>query len=211
MPARHGPAGRRDDGLTLVELVVAMAVFGLLATVATRAEIAVVRDTARTMRSGQEVGDVRLSVDTLDRQVRSAVALFSDASAAGCTALGAGTTCLRVSTIFQNQPRCEQWQVLADASAPGTAYLRTRRYSPTWATDGQVDGWQTLARGLTAPTGSTPPFVVTTPAGGGPTLAVAITAPDPASPGGLATISTSLTPRPLLYASASSTCSGAAP
>jgi prepilin-type N-terminal cleavage/methylation domain-containing protein len=206
-----GPAGRPDDGMTLVEVVVAVAVFGVLALVATRTEIAVVQDTARTMLSGQEVAAVRLSVDTLDRQVRSGVALLNDASAAGCAALGAGTNCLRVSTVFQNRSRCAQWQMLADPSAPGTSYLRTREYSPTWTTDGDVEPWRTLARGLRTPTTSSPPFVVTPLTGGGTTLAVEITAPDPASRGGPATISTSLTPRPLLYGTPSSTCSGAAP
>jgi prepilin-type N-terminal cleavage/methylation domain-containing protein len=205
------PAGRPDDGMTLVELVVAIAVLGTLALVATRAEIAVVQDTARTMLSGQETAAVRLSVDTLDRQVRSGVGLLSDASAAGCATLGAGTNCLRVSTVFQNRARCAQWQMLADSAAPGTAYLRTREYSPTWTTDGDVEPWRTLARGLRTPTASSPPFVLTPFTGGGMTLNVEITGPDPASRGGLATISTSLTPRPLLYGTPSSTCSGAAP
>jgi prepilin-type N-terminal cleavage/methylation domain-containing protein len=202
---------RDDDGMTLVELVVAMAVFGLLALVATRAQIAVARDTTRTLLSAQEVSAVRLAVDTLDRQARSAVSLADDSALAGCGGLGAGTTCLRLSTVFQDRDRCAQWQVLADASAPGTAYLRTRGYSPSWATDGDVEPWRTLARGLRTPTAAAPPFVVAPLTGGVPTLTIEITAPDPASRGGLATISTSLTPRPLLYGTPSTACSGAAP
>ncbi len=210
-------AARPDSrGSTTIEVVTALSIFSLLALLAVRGHIAVAQGAGRAARSADRVAAVRLAEYTLASQLRSADAVSADATgtagAAGCTAWGTGTTCVRVSTQYAGRTRCAQWQVLPDPAAAGTALLRTRGYSPTWSTDGDVEAWRVPARGLVPPTAPAPPFTVTTAGTGGtPVLRVRLAAADPDRLLGPAVVATTLAPRNLLYRSASSTCSGAAP
>jgi Tfp pilus assembly protein PilE len=210
--------GSRKDsrGSTTIELVVALSVFSVLALLAARSHIAVAQGAGRVARSADRVAAVRLAEYTLEGQLRSGDAVTADttgtAGAAGCATAGSGTTCVRVSTQYGGRTRCAQWQVLPDPAAAGRAYLRTRGYSPTWSTDGDVEAWRVPARGLVLPTAAAPPFTVTTAGTGGkPVLQVRLAADDPDGLLGRAVVATTLTPRNLLYRTASTTCSGAAP
>jgi type II secretory pathway pseudopilin PulG len=211
MQDRHG-----SRGATTVELVVAMTIFSLLALMAARNHIALADSAGRAARSTERVAAVRLAAYSLEGQVRSGDAAMADttgtAAAAGCSASGNSAMCLRVSSRYAGQTRCRQWQVLPDPAAAGTAYLRTRGYSPAWSTDGDVEAWRVAARGLVPATSTAQPFTLTTPAGGlTPVVQVRLVAADPDPRIGPAVVATTVTPRNLLYGLPSTACSGAAP
>lgn len=216
---------RRDSaGTSLVEVVVGMSIFAVVAALAVQAQVAITKGATQTMVRGDRVAAVRLAQLSLEGQVRSAEALVADttsptAVAAGCAVLGTSTatstpaSCARVTLpVAAGTRRCVQWQVLPDASATGTALLRTRDWSPTWGTDGDIEAWRTVAKGLATPSASAPPFTVVTAANGKPQLTVQLTAADPDGRLGASAVATTLTPRNLLYVSSTPTaCTGAAP
>lgn len=139
---------RRDDGFTLLEMLVAMSVFGLVMVMAMTAVVTLHRDTQRVADDESAVTQVRAALTSIDRQVRSGNVLYApgnELETAGCTADSATATsgnCMRIYTQSNGDPRCVQWQLLSDG------LLRTRSWSPTWETDGVVSGWKTVARGL---------------------------------------------------------------
>jgi Tfp pilus assembly protein PilE len=207
---------RRDRGSTLVELVVGMCLFAVLAAVATRTHVSVAQETGRAARAADRATAVRHAQYTIENQLRSADYLDVDtsgtAAAAGCTSTAAGTSCVRVASQYSGTARCVQWQVLPDPAAPTTAYLRTRGYSPTWASDADIEGWRVPARGLELPTAASQPFAVTTAGTGGTkVLTVRLVADDPDRRTGAAVATATLTPRTLAYRPASTLCSGSAP
>ena len=141
-----------ESGLTLVEMLVSMIVFGIAMAIVTGAAIAVVRMSHQAQDSSDAVFAVRQAVDTIDRQVRSGNVLWSpqDEATYVTTCQGMGTnagSCMRIFTQANGNEKCVQWQMLADSS--GTYTLRMRSWATTWQTGGAVTGWGVVARGLT--------------------------------------------------------------
>lgn len=143
-PGPADPAGER--GLSLIELLVAMALFtGLLAAVY-GVLISVQRQSVDLQARETSVGDARLAVQSMDRQIRSGNVLADPAAETLPRSL-------RVYTQADGDPRCVQWQV-----DTGAGTLRTRSWSTTWSTDGDVEPWGVLARGLVDPRSPTTPY-----------------------------------------------------
>lgn len=137
-----------EGGFTLIELVVAMSVFGAVMVMAMTAVVTLQKDTNRIANEESAVTQARSALTDIDRQVRSGNVLYApgnELETAGCTATSATATsgnCMRIYTQANGNQRCVQWQVL------GTGELRTRSWSATWQTDGIVTSWKTVARGL---------------------------------------------------------------
>jgi hypothetical protein len=93
----------------------------------------------------ETVGNARLATEQMDRQIRSGNVLY-DPSAEPLP------LSMRVYTQANGDQRCVQWQVYNGA-------LRTRSWSTTWQTDGNVTAWGVIARGLQN-TAATPPFTL---------------------------------------------------
>lgn len=152
----------RDDGYTLVEMLVAMAVFGVAMALVMSTLVTITRQTRNTLGRSESIENARLGLSQIDRQVRSGN-LFQDPTDSGMAIV--------VFTQADAGRRCVEWRVETDGS------LRTRGWSPTWATDSDVDPWTTYARGLVnrAPGGgqsAVPAFVKTTVGSSQPVLTV---------------------------------------
>lgn len=154
----------QDAGLSLVELVVAMSVFGLAMAMVYSAVALVSTKTADIQKSADGPAQVRQALAQIDRQVRSGNVLYAPGNeavgvdaTAGCTTpsspadLNVGT-CMRVYTQANGSERCVQWQVRPDPARPGTSELRTRSWQPAWQSlgAGAVSAWAPVARGLSS-------------------------------------------------------------
>ncbi len=141
---------RGDAGLTLVELLVAMALFMAVVTGVYGVMIAVQRQGSDIAGREETVGQARTGLAQMDRQIRSGNVLYSPLHETVPSSCQVGTTpgldagpCMRVYTQADGAPRCVQWQ-----AEPIAGVLRTRSWSPTWQTDGRVTDWTVTARGI---------------------------------------------------------------
>jgi prepilin-type N-terminal cleavage/methylation domain-containing protein len=154
-----------DDGVTLIELLISMLIFSAIITVAYVVLGTVQAQTRQNQTTIDNVGQVRLAEQQMDRQIRSGNVLYSPANEVGtisncysstvspATTPNAGN-CMRVYTQTNGVNRCVQWQVTG-------GLLRVRSWSPTWQTDGSVTGWRIVARNVVnTDNASNPPFVL---------------------------------------------------
>lgn len=190
---------RDDAGLTLIELLVAMSLFmGVIAGVY-GVLISVQRQGSDIAGREETVGNARIGLAQMDRQIRSGNVLYSPINETVPTSCQAGTTagvdagpCMRVYTQANGVERCVQWQV--DASA---GVLRSRSWSATWQTDGLVTGWAVVARGMQ------PGSVFTLQGGstayGSRLVDILLLVRDPRSKGAAQDVQTSLSGRNTLY------------
>ena len=156
----HGP-DRTEQGSTMIELLVSMAVFSMAVALAFGAVIQVMQMSNEAQQSSDAQSELRIAVAQIDRQVRSGNVLFSPADEpallGGCDAVGAfGGTCMRIYTQSNGDQKCVQWQLREDPDAAGTYQLRTRSWDPDWATGvGDVNPWGVVARNLNYDAGTT--------------------------------------------------------
>lgn len=138
--------GRRGDkGTTLVELLISMTIFSLALAMVYSVLITVQRQTNDQTSRADSVGNARLALQQIDRQVRSGNVLYNPASETLPLSM-------RVYTQANGDQRCVQWQVF-------NGKLRSRSWSPTWTTDGQVSAWAVVAHDVVNTT-ATPPFAL---------------------------------------------------
>lgn len=138
---RHGA----DQGVTLVELLISMGIFGLALAMTYTVLLSVQAQTRDTTSRADSVGNARIALQQIDRQVRSGNVLYNPASESLPLSM-------RIYTQANGDQRCVQWQVTGGK-------LRTRSWSPTWQTDGLVSTWAVVAHDVVN-TASTPPFAL---------------------------------------------------
>jgi len=151
-----------DEGVTLVELLISMTIFSIVIALTYSVLITIQRQTKDTTARADTVGDARVALQQIDRQVRSGNVLYSPANETGTTGCTATTVppsatanagnCMRIYTQANGEQRCVQWQVT-------TGVVRSRSWSPTWQTDGLVSAWAVVAHNAVN-TSSTPPFIL---------------------------------------------------
>ena len=133
-----------------------MAIFGLLMTITYSILTSVQQQTTSTIALSDDVGQARLALQQIDRQVRSGNVLYSPANEAsgqpnGTTdcygftispsTVGNAGNCMRVYTQANGQNRCVQWRVSGGD-------LTTRSWPPNWQSIGGVSDWRTVARNI---------------------------------------------------------------
>ncbi len=124
-----------DEGVTLVELLVTMFILGIVTAAAYSVLISVTRQSRDVQGREQTVGNARLAIEQIDRQIRSGNVLYDPA-------LESLPNSMRVYTQANGVNRCVQWQLQS------AGVLRSRSWSPTWQTDGLVSTWGNVARGI---------------------------------------------------------------
>ena len=143
-----------ERGTTLVELLVSMSIFSVCMTLVFGAVILAVGKANDVQKSADAVGELRLALAQIDRQVRSGNVLFSPANETSYVASCVGNvvtnsgTCMRIFTQANGSEKCVQWQIKDDPAKPGTKFLRTRSWAADWQTSANLTPWSTVARNL---------------------------------------------------------------
>jgi prepilin-type N-terminal cleavage/methylation domain-containing protein len=144
---------KRDQGFTLIELVIAMSIFGLLMAITYSVLTSVQRQTSRTLATSDDVAQVRLALQQIDRQVRSGNVLYSPANEVTAltgtpdcysftvapSAVPNAGNCMRVYTQANGDNRCVQWRIRGGE-------LATRSWAPD-APSG-VSSWRVVAHNI---------------------------------------------------------------
>jgi prepilin-type N-terminal cleavage/methylation domain-containing protein len=161
------PSVRDERGLTLVELLVAMAILSIVMLVFTRTLASVQMAAVRQENLSRTNDQLRLVVEEMDRQIRSGQVLFDPASEGSSTCSGcvAGYT-LRVYTMSNanavsagglGYATCVLWKV-ASTSPYALKTVRWQSSDP----NGTVTAWRTVATGVVNSqiSGATAPFTL---------------------------------------------------
>lgn len=175
-----------ERGTTLVELLISMTIFSLALAMVYSVLITVQRQTKDQTSRADAVGNARLALAQIDRQVRSGNVLYNPATETLPLSM-------RVYTQANGAQRCVQWQVFGGK-------LRSRSWSPTWQTDGQVSGWAVVAHDVVNTT-ATPPFALQggTTAYGSRLIDIALLVKSPTSGGKNINVTSSLSGRNTAY------------
>lgn len=148
-----------DEGMTLVEMLVAMFVLGIVMLVFTNVLASVQRGVVAQEKLSRTLDQARLSVQQLDRELRSGNVLYDPAlenngqsSCAGCLP---GYT-LRIATQSNATTRgghsCVLWQI------DDQQRLLTRRWPPN--EPDSATGWRVVATGIVNRTLGEPAFAI---------------------------------------------------
>lgn len=124
---------RRDAGFTFTELVVTMAVVAVVMPLVLGFAVASQRNATGTISAANAVGDARLALQDIDREVRSGAAPVRVDGSPGSDVQAFGFyTAFAPDGTLAAQPRCVQYRivsgVLRTRSFPATSTL-----SPTWS------------------------------------------------------------------------------
>jgi prepilin-type N-terminal cleavage/methylation domain-containing protein len=158
---------RRDErGFTLVELMVASALLGIVVTMCLGFLVSIQNAVSRADSRQQTNDQAALAAHEVDRQIRSGNVLY-DPTAEGAnagtnpdgSAIPSGFS-LRIYTQANGIQRCVQWRVL------NTKALQKRSWSEAWENDPAtlVSAWGTVATGIVN-TSSQPPFALDSSSG----------------------------------------------
>lgn len=143
---------RGDDGVTLVETLIAMFVFTILLAMVGTATVAVLRGQSVTEGRSDRLAQARLALADIDRQVRSGNVLYPPVSP---------YRSVLVYTQANGQQKCVHWQLVNDSAIAGESLLQTRSWDPEWSVTGNYTTWRTVAIHLKVNSSDTP-FVVPT-------------------------------------------------
>jgi prepilin-type N-terminal cleavage/methylation domain-containing protein len=197
-PARTTLGSRRDEairrlhderGLTLVELVLAILVLGIVAAGAGGALTVVNRAALASERSGSVRDRAVSALDRLESEVRSG-AIVSDPAVAdpGCPPGGTPGSCLRVFVVGSDSTgRCVEWRL------DGGALERRSWLAPS----GAASEWEDAADGIVnGSLGSSVPTFRVDPLSAGRTVEVTLLLPGGSgATGGAIRLQTSVTAR----------------
>ena len=154
---RRVRARPRDEGWTLIELMVSMSIFIALLTIVFSLLVTMSQQTADNMSRAQQVAEVRLGLSQIDRQVRSGN-VISDPSVVDVNSGVPAYYSLRVYTQTDGTNRCAQWRVIFPSGPPTGGELQFRSWQTDWLSTGVVTAWRVVARDLVAPTPTDAPF-----------------------------------------------------
>jgi len=169
---------RRDEGFTLVELIVSMSIFAGLLTIVFAILISVSYQTSDNLARSRQVEQLRIGLMQIDRQVRSGN-VISDPSLETLAASGVEPGySLRVYTQADGVFQCAQWRVIFDEGVE-QGRLEYRSWDPAWQSTGLVEDWSVVAHGLVDQTsleaGAELPFSNEGAAGGSEAQSVRVT------------------------------------
>lgn len=136
----------REEGLTIIELVVAMSIFTIVLSMYFSALISMSHTTVRAQDGVDAADALRATFNTLDHQVRYATSINRPVQGSS----GAWYVELEATNLPNAQPdMCYQWRL-----DPATNVMSTR----TWSEDGtsSVTAWHGVSWDVTAPGGGSP-------------------------------------------------------
>lgn len=140
------PSGR-DGGFSLVEMLVAMAVFSLLITITFSLLIQIMNQSKDTIARTRAIQQAQLGIAQIDRQVRSGNVIL-DPAAEGVATSGVGPFfSMRIYTQVDGEQRCAQWRVI-DEDGDTFGNLEFRTWAPGYPGVLDVDDWSIVAHNL---------------------------------------------------------------
>jgi prepilin-type N-terminal cleavage/methylation domain-containing protein len=209
---RHREAGAPDQGMTLVELLVVMAIFGGLLAIVFSVLITVTRDSKNSIAASDEVEQMRLGLMQIDRQVRSGNVISDPATETiGNSGVASGYS-MRVYTQTDGVYQCVQWRVLFAGASVVDGKVEYRSWDPAWRSTGEVRAWRVVSRNVARPTaGANKPFEKVASAGASKAQSVRVTlwhkSADSRATAKPMAVSTVLTGRNTVYGYPSDECS----
>jgi prepilin-type N-terminal cleavage/methylation domain-containing protein len=222
---RNGRSLRDDAGLTLTELLISMMIFGLLMAMVTSIMISLTNMSKDSLARSRAVGEARLGLAQIDRQVRSGNVILNPANESMSTAGVPAFFSMRIYTQEDGVPKCAQWRVI-DHDEDGYGDLEFRTWDPAYPAVIDVSSWSPVAHNMvemaTPPSSQSdinvnnpltwPPFWVNTAASGttkaqAVTISLRLKDPQERSESKATTITTTVTGRNTVYSGASVSCS----
>ncbi len=139
-----------ESGLTLVELVVAMAILTIVMVVFLSTLTTIQKATVAQDVRSQTIDQVRLAIQSIDRQVRSGNLLYNPSTAYGTPALPTGYTLLiyTQANLPTTGDKCVLWSINSSNQ------LVTRQWPPLQPED--ATDWQIVAEDVVNRIGGTP-------------------------------------------------------
>jgi prepilin-type N-terminal cleavage/methylation domain-containing protein len=125
-----------EDGMTLVELIVAMGILSIMLAISMVAVSGMTKSTVRAQAVTNSTDQLRTVFQRLDKEVRYASAINAPGTAGGSIYL----EYLVDASAANGEAQCVQWRYVTD-----TAELQRRVWSPH---SGSPSTWNTLVTGL---------------------------------------------------------------
>lgn len=137
----------RDDGYSLTELLISMAIFGILMAITFTVMIQFSQQTSYTVSRTETLQQARLGIAQIDRQVRSGNVILNPENDE--TAGVPGFFSMRILTDAEDETRCAQWRVI-DEDEDGYGDLEFRDWDPGYPSVTDVTDWTAVANNLVA-------------------------------------------------------------
>lgn len=137
---------RGDEGFSLPELLVVMAVFGLLMAITVSILILFITQTRDSLARAQSLQEMRLGVSQIDRQVRSGNLILDPMLETDATSGVPPYYSMRILTQENGAAKCVQWRVI-DADGDGFGDLEFRRWDTGYPA-GLVEEWAPVAHNI---------------------------------------------------------------
>lgn len=139
-----------DEGISLTELLVSMMVFGILMAIVFSVMITLTYQSRDSLSRAESVGQARLGIAHIDRQVRSGN-LISDPANETVAMSGVDPYySLRIFTQENNVPRCYQWRVIQNPGEP-FGNLEFRDWHPDYPVIPDHSDWSLVAQNIVVP------------------------------------------------------------
>jgi prepilin-type N-terminal cleavage/methylation domain-containing protein len=202
-------AGAEETGMTLVELIVAMAILSVVLTVFLTTFVTVQKAASKEDLQSQNNNNTRLALENMDRLVRSGNVLYdpsmpsSNPNTLGCTAYQCFLVYTQANGTTAQPSTCIEWRVTGGG-------LQTRSWLPGQVAATSATPWRVVASGvlnqLVSPSLRT--FQIDTdPLKGGRTIDVVFLVGVGGSSTSTARVEASLTGRNTSYGYLSNACS----
>lgn len=141
---------RKDEGFSLTEMLVVMAIFGVLMAITFSILVVVMKQTRDSEARVRSLAQMRLGLSQIDRQVRSGNLIRDPADEVGTAGSSEDVPpyySMRIYTQEGGEARCAQWRVI-DHEDDGYGNLEFRTWDPTYPASTDVDDWHVVARNI---------------------------------------------------------------